>query len=60
MVSPTRLKRAKEYASKNGLVDIFDALEDVRSEEVKRKYIRRKVTVWCWGIILFAVRISMA
>lgn len=42
MVSPARLKRAKEYASKNGLVDVFDALDDVRSEEVKRKYVRRK------------------
>lgn len=41
MVDPQRLKRALDYSFETGL-DIFDALDDVRSEEHKHKYQRRK------------------
>lgn len=40
MVDPERLKRAKKYAFENGM-DIFDALDDIRSEEERHKYFRR-------------------
>ena len=41
MVDPERLKRAKEYALENGL-DIFDALDDIRRDEERHRYFRRK------------------
>lgn len=42
MVDPERLERAEEYAVKNGL-GIFDALDDIRREEHKHQYWRRKL-----------------
>jgi hypothetical protein len=39
MVDPERLKRAREYALENGC-DIFDALDDIRREEKRHRYLR--------------------
>lgn len=41
MVDPERLERAEKYAFENGL-DIFDALDDIRLEEPRHRYWRRK------------------
>lgn len=41
MVDPKRLKRAQEYAIQNG-TNIFDALDDIRREEPRHDYSRRK------------------
>lgn len=41
MVDPERLERAETYAFENGC-DIFDALDDVRREEQRHRYKRRK------------------
>jgi predicted RNA-binding Zn-ribbon protein involved in translation (DUF1610 family) len=41
MVDPQRLKRAENYAFENG-TNIFDALDDIRREEPRHNYIRRK------------------
>jgi hypothetical protein len=38
MVDPERLKRAEEYAFENGC-DIFDALDDIRQEEPRHRYV---------------------
>ena len=41
MVDPKRLRRAQDYAFENGM-DIFDALDDIRRDEERHKYFRRK------------------
>lgn len=43
MVDPERLKRAQKYAFENGM-DIFYALDDIRRDEERHVYFRRKPT----------------
>ena len=42
MINPERLKKAKYFALKNEVADIFEALDAIRSKETRRHYVRRK------------------